>query len=149
MSWQRGLWEVEIKQKAAGWGVGFASNEEIDLYGIVPATRLAMRRALEAAGIGVDYLLLDAIALPDLPVEQRSIKKGDCKSLSIAAASVLAKVARDRWMIEEAGARFPGYGFGQHKGYGTRRHRSALDELGPCELHRFTFRPLRMERKDS
>jgi ribonuclease HII len=138
---QRAYWAEEIKHVAAAWGVGFATSQEIDALGIVPATRLAMRRALAALGPAPDHLLIDAVRLPDIPLPQTSIIKGDARSLSIAAASVLAKTARDALLVQ-FDEQYPGYGFARHKGYGTASHALALQRLGPCPIHRFCFAPI-------
>lgn len=130
-----------VKQTAICWSVGWASNVEIDAFGIVPATRLAMRRAIASLSPFPQALLIDAVRLPEVELPQQSMNYGDSLCLSIAAASICAKVYRDRWMVQ-AEKRFPGYGFLQHKGYGTRQHRQALDDFGPCAIHRFSFRPL-------
>lgn len=138
---QRSHWAVEIKAIALAWGVGFASPLEIDRLSILPATRLAMQRALAALGLAPRHLLLDAVRLAvDLP--QTALIKGDARSLSIAAASVLAKTARDAQMVS-AGAEHPGYGFERNKGYGTRLHQEGLRRLGPCPIHRRSFAPVR------
>ncbi len=121
---------------------GVASSREIDGTGIVEATRTAMARAIDALPVLPDFLLLDAILLPDVDIPQRSIIKGDAKCLSIAAASIVAKVTRDS-MMQDLDGEYPGYGFAQHKGYGTRQHINALDNLGACPLHRRTFAPVR------
>ncbi len=136
---QREAGAARIRQVALAWGIGFASAEEIDELGILPATHLAAERALEALSIRPEALLLDCLFLPDLPQPQTSLVKGDCRSLSIASASVLAKTARDALMVA-LDARHPGYGFADHKGYGTAAHRAAIDRLGPCPLHRRSFR---------
>lgn len=121
------------------WGVGFASAEEIDALGIVPATRLAATRALSALTLFPDYLLTDfRLELPELDLPQSAIVKGDQKSLSIAAASVLAKTARDTLMCE-LDSQYPGYGLGKHKGYGTQVHRATILRLGYSPIHRKTF----------
>jgi ribonuclease HII len=133
----------EIKRTALCWAVGWSSNVEIDAFGIVPATRLAMSRAINSLQQMPEALLIDAVKLPTLDLPQQSMNFGDKLSLSIAAASICAKVARDQWMLI-AESRFPGYGFAQHKGYGTKHHQQALAVKGPCELHRFSFRPLRL-----
>ncbi len=138
---QREYWAVEIKAAACAWGVGFASSQEIDRLGIVPATRLAMQRALDEAGASTDHLLIDALRLINNLLPQTSLIKGDARSLSIAAASVLAKTARDRYMVE-IDSEFPGYGFARHKGYGTSAHSQALAKLGPCPQHRLSFAPI-------
>ncbi len=127
-------------------GIGTASSEEIDELGIAPATRLAWRRALGELP-DADFLLLDAFPLPESTLPQLPIVRGDASCLSIAAASILAKVARDRYMRGQD-ERLPLYGFARHKGYGTREHRRALDAHGPCELHRHSFAPLRQLRLD-
>ena len=114
----------------------------IDERNILEATRLAMAQAVSQMSPPPDYLVIDATALPFLSVEQRLVIKGDGLCLSVAAASVVAKVTRDRLMAE-AHVRFPEYGFGKHKGYGTEEHLRQLQRLGPCELHRRSFRPVR------
>lgn len=139
---QRGLWAGKIRATAVAWAVGWAACEEIDSLGILPATRLAMQRAVAQLGLPPEHLLIDAVRLTALPLPQTSLVRGDQRSLSIAAASVLAKTARDGRM-QELDEQFPGYGFAAHKGYGTARHQRALDELGPCPQHRLSFAPLR------
>ncbi len=143
---QRKRLEPEIKAGANAWGVGFATNTEIDNYGILPATRLAMTRALERLSLSPQHILIDALFLPEIPTAQTSLIKGDQRSLSIAAASILAKTARDRWM-EELALYEPGYAFERHKGYGTRVHQAALAGLGSCQAHRFSFAPLKRLKK--
>ncbi len=123
-------------------GVGTASARFIDTAGIVPATRRAMSIALRDLGLCPDWLLIDALGLPRAQQAQRSVIRGDALVLSIAAASIVAKVSRDRLMVA-LDARLPGYGFATHKGYGTRAHRAALERLGPCQAHRMSFAPLR------
>jgi ribonuclease HII len=113
----------------------------IDRVGIAAATRQAMRQALAALDVQPDFVLLDFLTLPDFPLPQRGVPHGDALSLSIAAASIIAKVTRDRWMAEQE-AIYPGYGFARHKGYGTAEHRAALVRLGPCALHRLSFAPV-------
>ncbi len=138
---QRDRWQDCIKSISVAWAVGSASAAEIDAQGILPATCLAMQRALDQLVYSPTYLLLDYIALDSCSCPQLSMPKGDCRSLSIAAASVLAKTARDACMAElETG--FPGYHFSRHKGYGTALHRAALEKLGPCAEHRRSFRPV-------
>jgi len=139
---QRAIWAEKIKSAARAWGVGMASNAEIDSLGILPATRLAMQRALEQLGCAPEQLLVDAVRLPEISIQQKALIKGDVHVLSIAAASVLAKTTRDALMVtlDEA---FPGYGLARHKGYGTAFHRSALAKLGASEIHRKSFRPMR------
>jgi ribonuclease HII len=131
-----------IKERAACWAVAFASVSEIDDLNIYWAGLLAMRRAVEGLAIVPEHLLIDARRLKELSVPQDRIVKGDAKSLSIAAASILAKTARDAEMrgLDE---RFPGYGFSRHKGYPVREHLDALERLGACEIHRRSFAPVR------
>jgi ribonuclease HII len=130
-----------IQEQALAWAVGIVPPAEIDAQGIVPATRQAMALALQALSPPADCLLLDYLTLPDLTLPQTSLAKGDARVLSIAAASIVAKVSRDRLMVELEG-RIPGYGFARHKGYGTAMHQAALAALGPSEAHRFSFSPL-------
>ncbi|HSQ17153.1 MAG TPA: ribonuclease HII [Anaerolineales bacterium] len=127
-----------IQAAALGFAVGFAEAAEIDTLGILPATRLAAWRALQALPFTPDHLLLDALFLPDVDLPQTALIKGDRRSLSIAAASVLAKTARDA-RLEALEQEYPGYGFARHKGYGTAAHRAALQQLGPCPQHRRSF----------
>ena len=132
-----------IHAYALAIGVGATPADEIDRLGILPANLLAMRQAIATLAVAPDFLLLDYVALPDAPCPQRGLPHCDALSLSIAAASIIAKVTRDRWMAGQE-ARYPGYGFGRHKGYGTLEHRAALARLGPCLLHRLSFRPVRI-----
>jgi ribonuclease HII len=122
-------------------GIGLATVEEIDRLNILRATHCAMRRAVEALPELPDVLLVDGLPVPGLPVRALPIVGGDGRSLMIAAASVVAKVTRDRWMVE-LDAAFPGYGFARHKGYGTRAHLDALQQLGPTPQHRRSFGPV-------
>ena len=136
-----------IKEIALVWGVGHATAAEIDEIGIVPATMLAMQRALEAAlheePFEPSCLFIDDMLLPELlHYPQISLIEGDSRSLSIAAASVLAKTWRDDHLLE-MDAEFPQYGFAQHKGYGTPAHRAALKQYGPSPVHRQSYRPIR------
>jgi ribonuclease HII len=135
--------ELEIMDKALAWGVGFASVEEIEDLNILHATGLAMCRAIEAMAIQPTYALVDGNYPFRLPCEVRTVVGGDGKSKSIAAASILAKVARDRLMIE-MDALYPGYGFARHKGYNAPIHTEALVTLGPCAIHRRGWRPVKM-----
>ena len=129
-----------IKETARAWGIGFASAEEIDSLGIVPATRLAASRALEMLPIFPNFLLTDfRLELPELDVSQTALVKGDQRSLSIAAASILAKTARDDFM-REVDLHYPAYGFTRHKGYGTLFHREKITALGYSPIHRKTFK---------
>ncbi|HOC20023.1 MAG TPA: ribonuclease HII [Anaerolineae bacterium] len=131
-----------IQTTALAWAAGWASAVEIDALGIVPATRLAMTRALVALPLLPDALLIDALRLPEIPLPQQSFPFADALALTVAAASIVAKVSRDRWMRERAEVDFGGYGFAQHKGYGTRQHQAALAARGPCALHRRSFAPI-------
>ncbi len=135
--------EIEIKAKAVAWCVGFASVEEIASLNILHASGLAMRRAIEGLPVAPAFALVDGNYRFDLPCEVRTVVGGDGKSKSIAAASILAKVARDRLMIE-MDARYPGYGFASHKGYHAEIHVSALQTLGPCEIHRMGWAPVKL-----
>ncbi len=130
---------LQIKAVACAWGVGFASADEIDMLGIVPATRLAASRAIEMLPIFPEYMLTDfRLELPELDVSQSAIVKGDQKSLSIAAASILAKTSRDEQMVE-LDLEYPEYGFARHKGYGTLMHRKKIIRDGHSFIHRKTF----------
>ncbi|GAB4192555.1 MAG: ribonuclease HII [Roseiflexaceae bacterium] len=131
----------QIIALAEGWGVGAVPAHVIDTHGILEATRLAMQVALLKLPRLPDALLLDAVALPGWRCPQRSLVKGDARCLSIAAASIIAKVTRDRVMAA-LGNHPPDYGFAQHKGYGTATHQRALHLHGPSPLHRRTFRPI-------
>lgn len=131
----------EIAARALALAVGQASAPEIDRLNILEATRLAMGRAIQALPLQPDFLLTDALALPGLSVPQRPIIKGDGLSVSIAAASIIAKVTRDRLMLDYH-RRFPRYNFRVHKGYPTPEHLRLLAELGPCDIHRRSFRPV-------
>lgn len=135
--------EVEIKAKAVAWGVGFASVEEIHQLNILHATGLAMRRAVEALAVQPAFALVDGNYRFKLPCEVKTVVGGDGKSKSIAAASILAKVARDRLMME-MDVLYPGYGFASHKGYNAPVHVEALVSLGPCEIHRRAWRPVKL-----
>ena len=133
----------QIQLHARAVGVGSATSSEIDSLGIVPATRLAMTRALDDLDVTPDHLLIDALSLPDVDLPQTPIIKGDAISISIAAASIVAKVTRDRLMAESYETNHPGYGFARNKGYGTAEHMEALRTLGPCAIHRYSFAPVR------
>lgn len=133
---------AEIKRNAVAWAVGLVEPEEIDRINIYQAGLLAMRRAVEALDPAPESLLIDARKLAELPIPQQSIVRGDSLSLSIAAASILAKTSRDRIMCE-LDARYPGYGFARHKGYPVREHYEALERLGACPAHRRSFAPVR------
>lgn len=134
--------DAVIREKALGFGLGQASPQEIDQLNIYQAARLAMERALQALPLAPDGLLTDAMPIPSYKhLPQKSMAHGDSLSLSIAAASILAKVARDKMMVE-MDARFPGYGFASHKGYGTEQHLVAIREKGLCPEHRLSFAPV-------
>jgi ribonuclease HII len=136
---QRERLAIQIKEVALNWSVGFADAHEIDLQGIVRATRLAAIRALHQFSLSPEYLLTDfRLELPQLEISQTSLVKGDARCLSIACASILAKTERDA-LMRELDLRHPGYGLGKHKGYGTQAHRSALKRLGSSEIHRKSF----------
>ncbi len=131
-----------ILEHAVGMGIGSADVGEIDRLNILEATKLAMRRAIDQLAPSPDYLLIDAVTLPGIGIPQRPIIKGDSLSLSIAAASIIAKVTRDRLMAEYHDM-FPEYDFLSHKGYGTKEHLQRLARHGPCSIHRRTFTPVR------
>lgn len=132
-----------IIANALTFGIGFSPAADVDTMGIIPATKQAMLSALEQLEPPAEYLLIDGrIRLKNTPLRQQSIIRGDGKSLSIAASSILAKVTRDRFMVE-LDKHHPGYGFARHKGYGTEFHRSAITRLGPTPEHRMSFSPLR------
>jgi ribonuclease HII len=133
---------ILIEGHSRAWVVGSASNEEIDQLGILPATRLAMQRAIDGLEVKPEHLLVDYVVLPEVPIPQTRLVKGDARSLSIAAASILAKTHRDEYMTL-ADRDYPSYGFNQNKGYGTAAHRQAILDYGPTPLHRFSFAPLK------
>jgi ribonuclease HII len=132
-----------IRSVALAVGVGIVPPDMIDESGIVPATRQAMGLAIVQLDLLPDFLLIDFLNLPGLSVPQKGITGGDALSLSIAAASIVAKVTRDRLMVE-LDARYPGYGFARHKGYGTRQHRESLACLGLSPIHRLSFAPMKL-----
>jgi len=134
--------EPMIKARARAWAVGFASPEEIGRLNILGATGLAMRRAVEALSLLPAFALVDGNYAFTLPCPVRTVVRGDSLCASIAAASILAKTARDRLMTE-MDALHPGYGFAAHKGYGVPEHAEALARLGPCPIHRMSFAPVR------
>ncbi len=144
---QRESWSHRIRSCAVTWGIGQASALEIDAWGIVAATRRAIHRALGTLSVVPDHLLVDYLTLPTIPLPQISLAKGDALSLSIAAASILAKTSRDALMVN-LDRIYPGYNFAAHKGYGTLEHKKAIQRLGPSPVHRRSFQPLRtaMER---
>ena len=138
---QRDQLYVSIRDRATVVGVGSATEKEIDRINILEATRLAMQRAIASLPLVPDFLLLDALTLPLLSIPQRAIITGDCLSLSIAAASVMAKVTRDR-MMAGYHTEYPEYNFLSHKGYSTPEHLRLLTRHGPCAIHRRTFWPV-------
>ncbi|MBA7670542.1 Ribonuclease HII [subsurface metagenome] len=131
-----------IHEAAISIGIAMVSNEVIDTTGIVKATRLAMKQAIDRLSPTPQSLLIDYMLLPDVPLPQKGITNGDSLCLSIACASIMAKVARDHLMIE-LDKTYPSYGLAQHKGYGTREHLACLHRLGPSPIHRQSFKPVR------
>lgn len=138
---------TEVVAKALCWRVGRASAAEIDHLNILQATLLAMSRAVDGLSLVPEWVLVDGNRLPPWRYRARALVRGDALIPAISAASIIAKVTRDREMIR-LDADYPGYGFAAHKGYGTRQHLAALDVLGPCALHRRTFAPVRLRRRD-
>ena len=134
---RRALYDV-ITEQAVSYGIAFADEQEIDEVNILQATFLAMRRAFEKLTVTPDIALIDGNRAPGLSCRERTVVHGDALSASVAAASILAKVTRDR-LMEEYDAQYPQYGFAVHKGYGTQRHYAALREFGACPIHRQTF----------
>ena len=135
---RRELLYDEIMEKAVAVGLGFASPEKIDEVNILQATYIAMRQAIAELAVAPDLLLNDAVTIPEVSVKQVPIIKGDAKSISIGAASIIAKVTRDR-LMKEYDAIMPEYGFAQNKGYGTKEHIEALQKYGPSPIHRKSF----------
>lgn len=135
---QRENWATLIQETCLAWGVGFASAEEIDTSGILPATRLAVMRALISLSISPEHLITDYLKLPEISIPQTPLIKGDRRCLSVAAASVLAKTSRDA-LMRQLEKEYPAYGFGRHKGYGTRQHQEAIRKNGLSEVHRRSF----------
>ncbi len=127
-----------IKSSARSYCIAYATVEEIESMNILNATMLAMKRAVEGLDVKADYAMIDGNRLPDLNIDSEFIIKGDAKSMSIAAASILAKVSRDRLLCEYA-KEYPEYQFDKHKGYGTKAHIEALKKYGPCPYHRMSF----------
>ncbi len=122
-------------------GIGMVPHTEIDEQGIVKATQLAMSKAIDRLPFAPDFLLIDALTLPEVSLPQKGIIHGDQLSLSIACASIVAKVSRDRYMVEQDSL-YPDYGLARHKGYGTREHVLNLQQRGPCPIHRMSFAPV-------
>ena len=131
-----------IQEQAVSWGVGIVPETVIDQVNILQATYRAMEQAIAVLDTTPQYLLLDAVTLKNVQIPQRGIRKGDSLSISSAAASIVAKVTRDRLMIEYD-KQYPDYGFARHKGYGTAQHLQAIATCGPCPIHRETFRGVR------
>lgn len=127
-----------IKEQALSYSIAFASVEEIEEINILNATMLAMKRAVEGLDVKADYAMIDGNRLPDLSIDSEFIIKGDAKSMSIACASILAKVSRDRLLYKYA-EKYPEYLFDKHKGYGTKAHVEAIKKYGPCPYHRLSF----------
>ena len=127
-----------IMEKAIAVGIGFSDEKCIDEINILQANYVAMRMAISKLSVKPDILLNDAVKIPEVDIPQESIIKGDAKSVSIAAASIVAKVTRDRFMVEMDSV-YPGYDFASNKGYGSAKHIEALKKMGPCEIHRRTF----------
>lgn len=132
---------IEIQAKALAWCIARAEVEEIDTINILQASLLAMKRAVEGLNVSPSLALIDGNKLPDLTCEMEAIIKGDSKEACISAASIIAKVARDNEMVE-MDKLYPGYGFAQHKGYPTKRHRQAIEELGVTPIHRTSYAPV-------
>jgi ribonuclease HII len=130
-----------IMARAIGVGIGIVHHGLIERYNVVGATRLAMRRSLRNLAVIPEYLLIDHLRLPDIALPQRGITDGDAKCLSIACASIMAKVTRDR-IMKRFDIIYPGYGLAAHKGYGTHQHMDHLRRLGPCPIHRRSFKPI-------
>lgn len=135
------LYEELTDQDDIIWSLSYAEVDEIEDINILKATHAAMARAAQSLSQLPDYCLIDGLAVPNFPLPSEGIVKGDGKSLSIAAASIIAKVSRDRMMRDYA-EQYPEYGFEKHKGYGTKQHMLALSEHGPCPIHRKTFAPI-------
>jgi ribonuclease HII len=144
---QRSMLRERIQAEAIAIGLGRVSAQEIDRIGIAPATRQAMRLAVASLDVAPDFLLIDAVRLPDLAIPQKSLIKGDVHCLCIAAASIMAKVFRDT-MMKELDQTYPGYGFALHKGYGTAMHCQALRLIHPCPIHRQSYAPVRLAMAD-
>ncbi len=135
-----------ILSSAKAVGIGMATNREIDRGNIHWASFEAMRRSVEKMPLSPDFLIVDGYSLPEVPYDQMGLHQGDRKSFSVAAASIIAKVLRDR-MMERLDAVYQGYALKKHKGYGTKQHFQALDENGPTVFHRFSFRPISQAKK--
>jgi ribonuclease HII len=139
---QRDIWKQAIQETAVTYGVGMSSAQEIDTLGIIKATKLSAKRAIAALSVVPDHLLIDHFQISDLHISQTSLPKGDVISLSIAAASILAKTTRDA-ILCEMGRKYPEFGFENHKGYGTRAHLDAIYTCGLTAIHRKSFEPIK------
>ena len=139
---RRELLSEHIHEIATSIGIGIASHEFIDTQGLTKARRLAMKTAIDQLSPPPESLLIDYLSLPNVPLPQKGIKNGDSLCVSIACASIMAKVYRDHMMIDLDRA-YPGYGLAKHKGYGTKKHLSCLHRLGPSPIHRQSFKPVR------
>ncbi len=139
---QRERLDRQIRRLAVAWGIGVVEASQIDSGGLTRARQLAMTGAVNALAVSAQYLLVDAWDVPDLPLPQMCVVKGDAVCASIMAASIVAKVHRDRLMVEYDGL-YPGYGFALHKGYATPSHKRALRALGPSPIHRMSWAPIR------
>jgi len=139
---QRNFLAQRIKQEAIAYALGVSDPAEVDRVNVLQATIRAMTRAVQGLPLPPDVVLIDALYLPEIPLPQIKIIKGDWLSASIGAASIVAKVARDAWMVEHSPC-YPPYQFHSNKGYGSRRHLQAIERYGPCEIHRKTFQGVR------
>lgn len=141
------LYKLLVKEPNIEWGIGRVSEKMIDKINILQATKLAMKKAVKSLEKKLDekvnFLILDGNFKIDLDIPQKSIKKGDSKVFSIAAASIIAKVTRDR-IMKRYHKKYPEYGFDKHKGYATKLHRTMIKKHGPCKIHRMSFRPIRL-----
>ena len=132
------MFEILVN-RASAYGIGIINNVMIDEINILQATQQAMRLAVEALNVVPGHLLVDGNYFIEFGIPHTKIVKGDCKSISIASASIIAKVVRDRWMVEHADRLYPEFGFAKHKGYGTKEHYKAIEKHGICPLHRKSF----------
>lgn len=135
------IYDQIVSHTATQYGIGIVDAQEIDQINILQATFLSMKRAVESIQSPISYLLIDGNQLPNIPHKKEAIVKGDEKSISIAAASIIAKEVRDR-IMEEYSKQYPEYLFDKHKGYGTKLHKEAIAKYGPCKIHRKSFRPI-------
>ena len=138
---QRCIFAAAIQEEALAWGIGAVDAAQIDEIGIAPATKQAMVAAIAALAVRADFLLIDWVRLALCPIEQQSFTKADQRIVSVAAASILAKVHRDA-LLTALHEQYPEYGFAEHKGYATARHCAAIAQYGPCSVHRHSFAPI-------